>query len=258
MTQPEPVAVVGDLEALLCNANSGDPSGEIDITPSGGTIGATGIYSYNWETMDGSGLVTTDEDQTGLSAGTYTVTVTDESGCIVVESWTLAEPEAVVCSLGATPILCNGDLSTVTVTPGGGTGPYTYILTGTTALGSPVTLPEQPSNEFMVEAGTYTVTTIDANGCESTCDITIDEPTQLIAGTCVVQDECQLNAGEIQVCAEEGVGPYIVTWESPTGGTLNETTLTINASGECVTFTGAQGGETYEFLVTDANGCRVP
>ena len=252
ITQPDPVAVVGEVEPLLCNADSGAPTGEIDITPSGGTIGATGIYNYEWETTDGSGLTAGAEDQTGLSAGTYTVTVTDNVGCIVVESWTLTEPEAVVCSLDATDILCNGDLSTITVTPGGGTAPYTYILTGDADF------PEQPSNEFMVGAGTYTVTTIDANGCESTCDITIDEPTQLVAGTCVVQDECQLDAGEIQVCAEEGVGPYIVTWISNTGGTLDQVTLTINASGECVTFTGAQGGETYEFTVTDANGCRVP
>ena len=253
LTQPDPVTVVGDVTPLLCHADSGLPSGEIDITPGGG-VGTTNTdYTYEWEaSAGGSGINPTAEDQTGLSAGTYTVTVTDPSGCIVVETWTLGEPDAVECSLAATDILCNGDLSTITVTANGGTAPYTYELSGDG------TAPSQPSNEFMVGAGTYTVTTTDANGCESTCDITIDEPTQLVAGTCVVQDECQLNAGEIQVCAEEGVGPYIVTWTSGTGGTLNETTLTINASGECVTFTGAQGGETYEFVVTDANGCQVP
>jgi hypothetical protein len=275
LTQPDPVTVVGDVTPLLCHADSGLPSGEIDITPGGG-VGTTNTdYTYEWEaSAGGSGINPTAEDQTGLSAGTYTVTVTDPSGCIVVETWTLTEPEAVECSLAATEILCNGDLSTITVTADGGAGVtegYTYILNGMTAgttvdadgnlippaVVGPFTM-THPNNTFQVEAGTYTVTTIDANGCESECTISMDQPTQLVAGTCVVQDECQLNAGEIQVCAEEGVGPYIVTWTSSTGGTLNETTLTIATSGDCVTFTGAQGGETYEFIVTDDNGCQVP
>jgi len=250
--EPEEIVVDAVVADLLCNADSGAPTGSIDISTTGGTIGATGVYTYAWSTTNGSGLNPTAEDQTGLSAGTYTVTVSDANDCIDVETWTLEEPEEVTCSLDATDIECNGDLSTITVTPGGGTAPYTYELSGD------ATLPAQPTNTFMVGAGTYTVTTIDANGCESTCPITIDEPTQLVAGTCVVQDECQLNEGEIQVCAEEGTGPYIVTWTSSTGGTLTETTLTIANSGDCVTFTGAQGGETYEFVVTDANGCQVP
>jgi len=48
-----------------------------------------------------------------------------------------------------------------------------------------------------------------------------------------------------------------VTWTSPTGGTLNETQLTITTDGGSVVFTGAQGGETYVFTVTDANGCEL-
>ena len=101
------------------------------------------------------------------------------------------------------------------------------------------------------------MTVIDQNGCESTCDITLTEPAPMIAGTCVVEDECQLNAGEIEVAAEGGVGPYTVTWDSPTGGTLDQPSGTIATSGGSFTFTGAQGGETYIFEVTDANGCQL-
>ncbi|MGJ3234912.1 beta strand repeat-containing protein, partial [Marivirga sp.] len=61
-----------------CNGNDG----EIAISVSGGE----GTYTYEWSTSDGSGLVVTDQDQTGLSAGTYEVTVTDGYGCTEVES----------------------------------------------------------------------------------------------------------------------------------------------------------------------------
>lgn len=56
--------------------------GAVDITVFGGTP----PYSYQWTTLDGDGLVPTDEDQTGLSAGTYTVLVTDSRGCEVSTS----------------------------------------------------------------------------------------------------------------------------------------------------------------------------
>jgi len=72
-----------------------------------------------------------------------------------------------------------------------------------------------------------------------------------------VEDECQLSQGEIEVSAEGGVAPYTVTWTSTTGGNLNEVTQTITTDGGSVTFTGAEGGETYVFTVTDANGCDL-
>jgi len=240
----------------LCNAASGDPSGEIDITASGGQGLAEGDYTYAWSTVDGSGLIVGDADQTGLSAGTYEVEVTDSNGCKTVGTWVVGEPDAVECVLdspvvgvGGTNILCEGETGTFTVTPTGGLAPYTYSIDGG--------LTTQTDPTFTVTAGSYTVTVYDANGCESTCDIELTEPPALIAGTCVIEDECQLNQGEIEVAAEGGVGPYTVTWTSPTGGTLNETTQDITTSGGSVVFTGAQGGETYIFTVTDANGCDL-
>ena len=256
LTEPDAVEVSGVQVDLSCNAASGAPTGEIDITATGGQGTSEGDYTYAWTTADGSGLVATAADQTGLSAGTYVVVVTDGNGCTDTESWTLGEPDAVECTLdspvvgvGGTNILCAGETGTIDVTATGGTAPYIYSIDGG------VTTQTEPT--FTVTAGTHTITVIDANGCESTCEIELTEPTALIAGTCVVEDECQLNAGEIEVAAEGGVGPYTVTWTSPTGGTLNEPQGTIATSGGSYTFTGAQGGETYIFVVTDANGCML-
>ena len=257
LTEPDAVEVSGVQIDLACNAASGAPDGAIDITATGGQGINEGDYTYAWtETDGGTGIDVTAADQTGLSAGTYTVVVTDANGCTDTETWTLGEPDAVECVLdsptvgvGGTNILCAGETGTINVTPSGGTAPYTYSIDGGATT--------QTDPSFEVAAGTHTVTVFDANGCESTCDITLTEPTPLVAGTCVVPDECQLNSGEIEVSAEGGVEPYNVTWTSPSGGSLDQASGTIATSGGSFIFTGAQGGETYTFEVTDANGCML-
>ncbi len=256
LTEPDAVVVTGTVTELLCNSASGAPTGAIDIIATGGQGSSEGDYDYLWTTTDGSGIVATAASQTGLSAGTYTVVVTDANDCTDTETWTLGEPDAVECTLdspvvgvGGTHILCAGETGTLTVVATGGTAPYIYSIDGGATT--------QTSPSFVVAAGIHTVTTIDANGCESECTYEVLEPEPMNAGTCVVEDLCQLNEGEIEVAAEGGVAPYVVTWTSPTGGTLNETELTITTDGGSVVFTGAQGGETYIFTVTDANGCEL-
>ena len=255
LTEPVPVDVVGTTVDLSCNDASGAADGQITITPSGGqgTVGSD--YTYAWSTSDGSGLAATDQNQTGLSAGTYTVIVTDANGCTDTESFTLTEPTPVTCTADSpilgncgTNIACNGGTGTINVTAGGGNGPYTYSIDGTNF---------QASNSFTVGAGSYTVTTMDANGCTSTCLVTLTEPTAIVAGTCVENDECQVSAGEIEVEATGGCAPYTVTWTSPSGGSLNEVSQVIATDGDSVIFTGAEGGQSYTFTITDSNGCVI-
>ena len=88
--------VAGVTTDLGCNAASGAADGAIDITASGGQGTVEGDYTYNWaSSTGGTGLVTTDADQTGLSEGTYEVTVTDGNGCTVTASFDLSEPTPV-------------------------------------------------------------------------------------------------------------------------------------------------------------------
>ncbi|MDX9881255.1 MAG: choice-of-anchor L domain-containing protein [Prolixibacteraceae bacterium] len=77
------VAVSGTPVDVSC---SGYSNGEIDITVSGGT----GPYTYAWTTLDGSGLNPTAEDQTGLTEGTYNVTVTDVNSCQATGEYTVS------------------------------------------------------------------------------------------------------------------------------------------------------------------------
>ncbi|MCD6543071.1 MAG: hypothetical protein J7K34_01030, partial [Flavobacteriaceae bacterium] len=89
------------IKELLCN---GDADGEIDITVLGGIL----PYTYAWTTADGTGLVPTDEDQIGLTAGTYDVTITDVNGETITASYVITEPDAIVLSANITHITING------------------------------------------------------------------------------------------------------------------------------------------------------
>ncbi|PLX12894.1 MAG: hypothetical protein C0594_01940, partial [Marinilabiliales bacterium] len=143
----------------LCN---GDSNGEADLSVSGGTS----PYSYLWDTG------ATTEDITGLSAGTYSVVVTDANGCTSNASITLTDPAVLTASISGTDPLCNGSSDgEADLTVSGGTASYTYLWDGGE-------ISEDLTN---IPAGTYTVYVSDANGCTSNASITLTEPTALTA-----------------------------------------------------------------------------
>src|SRR5205807_8487324 len=98
-------------------------------------------------------------------------------------------PSAVVASSSNTAIQCNGDLSTVTVSAGGGSGPSRR----TSALG--------------VSAGTYSFTVTDANGCTATTTGTITEPSAVVASSSNTAIQCNGGSSTVTVTASEGTTP---------------------------------------------------
>ena len=134
MTEPTPVAVTGVTGDLTCNAANGPADGTIDITPTGGQGTSEGDYTYNWQSDMGAGLSTSAGDQTGLTAGTYNVTVTDSNGCTATATFTLAEPDIISILASTTDLECNSasgaptgaiDITVSGGTPGSG---YTFDL----------------------------------------------------------------------------------------------------------------------------------
>ena len=70
----------------------GGADGEIDISVGGGT----GQYTYNWSASNnGAGIINGQQDQTGLSAGTYTVIIVDENNCEISRTFTLNSPDQI-------------------------------------------------------------------------------------------------------------------------------------------------------------------
>ncbi|MCD0470461.1 T9SS type A sorting domain-containing protein [Flavobacterium sp. JAS] len=221
ITEPSALAVTPSQTNLLCN---GATTGSASVVVTGGT----GSYTYAWSPSGG-----TAQTATGLSAGTYIVTITDASLCQTTQSFTITEPDAITATVASTNVSCNGgSTGSATVTATGGTGTYTYSWapsggTADTATG--------------LSAGIYNVTVTDANSCSTTQSVTITEPTILDATTIQTDVTCiGATDGSATVTTTGGTGAYTYVW-SPLGGTAQ-------------TATGLSAGN-YTVTITDANGC---
>ncbi|TGE12811.1 Ig-like domain-containing protein [Hymenobacter elongatus] len=230
ITQPTS-AVTGTTVVTNVSCNGGS-NGAINLTPSGGTS----PYTFRWN----SGATT--EDRTGLSAGTYSVTITDVNGCTGTVNTTVTQPASALTLTKAsqTNIACfGGNTGAASVNAAtGGTAPYTYDWTP----GNPVG--DGTRSVTGLTAQTYTVTVTDANGCTATQSFTLTQPASALATT-GSQTNVTTNGGSngtATVSVSGGTPSYTYSW-SPSGGTS-------------ATASGLSAG-TYTVTVTDANGCTT-
>ncbi|MFC2104096.1 T9SS type A sorting domain-containing protein [Bacteroidota bacterium] len=220
---------------ITCN---GLTDGSIDITASGGTVAT--VYTYNWSTADGSGLVTTDEDQTGLGVGTYDLTVTDDNLCTATTSITITEPSAInIAETSVNDVTCNGLTDgSIDLTVSGGTPTYTYLWSNG----------ETTQDLSGLGGGIYSLTVTDDNMCSAITSITLTEPAVIDVTTDISNISCNgLNDGDIDITASGGTvtGNYTYVWSTNDGYGLDPT-----AEDQ----TGLDAG-TYNLTVTDDNDC---
>jgi gliding motility-associated-like protein len=233
INNPAVIGITGEsFTQITCNnANNGT----ITITASGGTAPLT--YTRTGGVSNGTGVFN------GLSAGTYSVTVSDAKGCptAVSSSFTINNPPAIaITNTQSTQITChNANNGTITVTASGGTGTLTYSING-----------GYPSNNTGLftglSANTYQVSVTDANGCGpvTTANVVINNP----AGITITNE-----AFTHITCNNSNNGTITIT---AAGGTLPRT-YSINGgypSNQTGAFTGLAAG-TYQVSVTDINGC---
>ncbi|MEL6358306.1 MAG: hypothetical protein AAFQ37_15450, partial [Bacteroidota bacterium] len=160
--------------------------GTITLTVTGGS----GNYTYDWADLAGSD---DPADRSDLAAGTYSVTVTDASGCTAEASFTIDQPEQLVVTGATTDVTCNDDAGTsddgtITLTVIGGSGNYTYDWAD--LAGS-----DDPADRSDLAAGTYSVTVTDASGCTAATSFTIDQPEQLVVTGNTTDVTCNDDAG---------------------------------------------------------------
>ncbi len=223
ITQPAAaLTVTGTDIDILC---FGGNTGSVDITPTGGTT----PYTFNWS--NGS----TTEDITGITSGSYNVTITDANGC-TNSSFTanVTQPSAALNVTGITTnILCYGmSTGAINVTVTGGTPIYTYLWS------NGVTTQDQTN----IPSGNYSLTVTDANGCvNNTYMANIIQPTAaLFIDGNINSPRCNGFAdGGINITIEGGTVPYTYLWNT---GLLTQDITNISAGG-------------YNVIVTDANGC---
>ena len=199
-----------------------EPSGTATALPSGGVA----PYSYEW--MNGQ----TTQTATGLSAATYSVTVTDANGCEKSRFVTLNNPPAINIIVSRTAPTCPGfSNGFATANVSGGTGPKTYLWsTGATTPGI-----------TGLAAGNYTVTATDANGCDKVFGFTLFDP--LFSVNIAKRDIACFGQTNGSATATGGGGRGQKTYLWSTGATTR-------------TIAGLPQG-TYTVTATDAIGCQV-
>lgn len=224
VSAPPAIALSASGTDALCN---GAATGTASATASGGT----GTLTYTWNTTPAQ----TTPNISSLTAGTYTVTVTDGNGCTNTASVTLGQPPALALSLSPQAVACFGaNTGAVTSTVGGGSTPYTYLWNSG----------ETTPNLVQKSAGTYTVTVTDAGGCTATMSATVTQPTTLSITATQQNIACfGTSTGSLQLTLAGGTTPYTVNWSGPNGFVGTGTQLSNLAAGN------------YVATVSDANAC---
>lgn len=211
----------------LCN-------GSANVTPTGGT----GPYTYDWTPGTPAGDGT--PSLSALCAGSYTVTVTDASGCTSTSVANVVLSSPVIATASSTSDVCGaGCNGTVTVMESGGTPPYLYDLTG---------YPQQTNGNFSgICAGTLVATVTDANGCTGTYSIIVNSVSSgslSATGTVTNETGFGLTNGSIDLSVSGSAPPFTFLWNNGAttedifslAGGVYSVTITDN-NGDCASYT---------------------
>ncbi len=226
LVDPPPIANTRSSTPVTCYGGSNG-------TATVNMIGGSPPYVYSWNSTP----VQNTSTATGLGAGTWIVSVTDQGGCTNNLPVTITQPPQLISSITSTNVLCNGAATgTGTVSGSGGVGNYNYSWN---------TLPVQ--NTAMASnltAGTYIATVTDGNNCSVTNTIIVDQPPAMTATTTTTPVSCFGGSNATaEVIANGGVGGFTYSWNTfPNQNT--QTAINLAA-------------QTYTVTVTDGNGCSL-
>ena len=225
---------------LTCTSNA-----TITVT---GVTGGTSPYTYS---LDGINFQASNVFS-GLTQGTYTVTIQDSSGCaFIANSITIdALDPPTDMTFSNTPLSCPSNTTTVTITSvtgGTGTLEYQIIAPASAATGY------QASNTFSgLAPGTYTFQVRDENDCIYSETYTIDPlPATLVDVVLTEGLDCTVTPDALITGTITGsASPYTYA-VSINGGSYTS----LGATGTTFTYPTSTPG-TYQFQITDVNGCN--
>ncbi|MFC5409368.1 Ig-like domain-containing protein [Larkinella bovis] len=220
---------ISSTPGTLTAITSGTPAacaqatGSATVTASGGS----GPYTYRWST----GGVTNSVN--GLVTGVYSVTVTDANQCFVITSVSIDDTSGPQFTINKTNVNCSGGSNgTASVNITSGMAPFTYLW-NTGAISNSIS---------GLSAGTYSVIVTDANGCKTSDQVIITQPTPIIAELSPSTIACGSTVGNITLAGISGGTPgYAYHWSN--GSTSPSLT--------------GVGAGSYTLTVTDANGCMA-
>ncbi len=213
----------------------GDDNGAINISFNAGVP----PYEYQWS----NGANTEDID--GLTAGFYSLTITDNQDQNFIGEWDIFEYEPIELEIFYQDVICHpnngpGEVF-IEVQAFGGTDNFTYLWSGPGVDGSM----EQFFTEL--EGGNYMVTATDSNGCSEIAEVIVEIPEEIIVNAIVTDINCmqgQSELGSIELSIEGGIPPYDIFWLGALSDPIGPNQFDLVA------------GE-YSVMITDGNGCLV-
>ncbi|MEM9835875.1 MAG: gliding motility-associated C-terminal domain-containing protein [Bacteroidota bacterium] len=223
--EPLPVSVSFDSQDITCR---GQNNGSAQVIATGGN----GDFSYNWQTN-----AMTDTAM-GLTAGDFSVTVTDRNGCSEIGTVTINEPAtALVLSASQDASGCAGDsLNTATALALGGIGPYEYAWANGSTSATASNLP----------SGQNTVTITDSGGCIDSITVNLNDLEPITFNLIDSRPACSGTLdGEMgfnQLAGGAPTPPDGYTYEWSNGQTT-------------VVATNLVGNVEYFLTITDSQGC---
>jgi hypothetical protein len=226
VVDPEPIGVTGTITDPV---PIGGSNGSINITVSGGTPS----YTFHWSND------ATTEDLTNVSAGIYSVTVTDANGCSFIPDQFIVGAEI---AASVTNVTCaGGSNGSVCVTPSFCLSPYTFLWSNgaTTACINNVI------------AGSYCVTITSSDNCTRDSCFTVTQPPALNVSANVVNDVNENCTGAIDLNVTGGTPPITYLWSN--GSTMQDL---VNLCGGqyCVTITYGNGTCSFDTCFTVFSG----
>ena len=219
LVDPTPLSIIFDKTNVTCfNACDGIVSALVS--------GGEAPYTYDWS----NGLNSFNIG--GLCAGTYTVTVHDAKACELIASVTITQPNPISVVPVITDAKCNGESSgEINLTITGGTPNYTTNWSDAQTTNPAINL----------SAGSYDVTVIDVNSCDTTLTVIVSQPSAIVLDLTIVDANCGQSNGSAEVLPSGGSGVFTdFIWSNGPTTALND---------------GIPAGA-YGVTVTDNVGCE--
>jgi large repetitive protein len=202
----------------------------ITATLSNGAFGSA-IWKNNGTVIAGAATAT----YTSTAGGSHTATITTVAGCVVTSSAAAVYQVALTINNGnPVKVLCNGGTAGISAVASGGVAPYQYSLDGGSF---------SPNGLFTVNAGTYTITGKDANGCTKVTTVVVTEPAALTVDNPIAWPIACYGGTTVLSASARG-GNYVYQY-SLDGFNYQST----------INFTVIAG--TYQVIVRDSNGCSA-
>jgi hypothetical protein len=232
VSEPPPIWVtINETHPITC---AGGDDGELTATGEGGEQDSPIPYLYEWFKVEGYNktlLQTGNTVLSGLSAGTYSVKITDKNGISASAEYRLIAPAVLSLTFDVTDVSCpGGDDGSVIARVKGGGGQYTYLWsTG-----------ETDADISGKVAGGYSVTVTDSRGCQISGSDTIKNPEEMSISSEVYPVTCYGSKdGSIYLKIEGGTFPYDFLW----------------STGETDPFIENKLQGSYSVTITDSKAC---